>query len=88
MRQVPIEQVKNDLAGYLQMAEKEYVIITQEGKPVGILIGLEDPEDLWEELLLRNPDFVERIAQARKSLKEGKGISMEQMRAKYDSRSL
>ena len=88
MRQVPIEQVKNDLAGYLQMAEKEYVIITQEGKPVGILIGLEDPEDLWEELLLRNPDFVERIAQARKSLKEGKGISMEQMRAKYNSQSL
>ena len=46
MRQVPIEQVKNDLAGYLQMAEKEYVIITQEGKPVGILIGLENMEQM------------------------------------------
>jgi len=55
---------------------------------VGILIGLENPEDWWEELLLRNPDFVERIAQARNSLKEGKGISMEQVRAKNDSRSL
>lgn len=88
MRQVPIDQVKTDLAGYLQMAEQEYVIITQEGKPVGILIGLKDPEDLWEELLLRNPGFVERIAQARKSLKEGKGISIEEMRAKYNSQSL
>lgn len=42
MRQVPIDEVKNDLSGYLQVAEKESVIITRDGQPVGILIGLED----------------------------------------------
>ncbi|MBR8838830.1 MAG: type II toxin-antitoxin system prevent-host-death family antitoxin [Stigonema ocellatum SAG 48.90 = DSM 106950] len=83
MRQVPIDELKNDLSGYLQVAEKESVIITRDGQPVGILIGLEDAEDWWEELLLREPRFETEIAQARQSLTQGKGISIEQLRAKY-----
>ncbi len=55
MKQVPIDEVKNDLLGYLQVAERESVIITRDGQPVGILIGLEDAEDWWEELMLRDP---------------------------------
>jgi prevent-host-death family protein len=83
MKQVSMDEVKNDLSGYLQIAERESVIITRDGQPVGILIGLEDTEDWWEELMLRDPRFEVEIAQARQSLKEGKGISIEEMKAKY-----
>jgi prevent-host-death family protein len=83
MKQVSIDEVKNDLSGYLELAEKESVIITRDGQPVGILIGLEDAEDWWEELMMRNPRFEAEIAQARQSLKKGKGISIEELRAKY-----
>ena len=83
MRQVPIDEIKNDLSGYLQVAETESVIITRDGQPVGILISLEDTEDSWEKLLLREPNFNTEIAQARQSLKQGKGISIEELRAKY-----
>lgn len=83
MKQVPIDEVKNDLSGYLQVAEKESVVITRNGQPVGILIGFEDTDDWWEELLLREPRFQAEIAQARQSLKSGKGISIEELRAKY-----
>jgi hypothetical protein len=47
------------------------------------LIGFEDPEAWWEELLLRDPRFRERVAQARSSLRDGQGISIEQLREKY-----
>jgi prevent-host-death family protein len=83
MKQVSIDEVKNDLSGYLQVAETESVVITRDGQPVGILIVLEDAEDWWEELMLRDPRFEAEIAQARQSLKEGKGISIEEMKAKY-----
>jgi len=83
MKQVSIDEVKSDLSGHLQMAEKESVVITRDGKPVGILIGFEDAEDWWEELLLRDPRFEAEIAQARQSLRKGKGISIEDLRAKY-----
>ena len=81
MIQVPLYEVKNDLSRYLRIAEKEDVIITRHGVPAGILIGIEDPEDWWEEALLRHPLFQKRIAQARQSAREGKGITIEQLRA-------
>ncbi len=83
MKQVSVDEVKNDLSGYLQLAEKENVVITRDGQPVGILIGLEDSEDWWEDLMMRDPRFEAEIAQARQSLKEGQGISIEKLRAKY-----
>ena len=55
MIQIPLNKVKDDLSRYLRMAEKEDIIITRHGIPAGILIGFEDPEAWWEELLLREP---------------------------------
>jgi prevent-host-death family protein len=84
MIQVPLNKVKDDLSRYLRVAENEDVIITRHGVPAGILIGFEDPEAWWEELLVRDPRFRERVAQARSSLREGRGISIEQLREKHN----
>lgn len=84
MIQVPLYQIKNDLSRYLRIAEKEDVIITRHGVPAGILIGIEDPEDWWEEALLHHPLFQERIAQARQSAREGEGITIEQLREELE----
>ena len=83
MKHISIEEIINNLSGYLEIAEKEFVVITRNGIPAGILIGLEDSEDWWEELLLREPRFQERVARSRQSLREGKGISIEQLKEKY-----
>ncbi len=84
MIQVPLNQVKDELSRYLRLAEKEDVIITRHGVPAGILIGFEDPEAWWEELLVRDPRFQERIAAARQELRQRRGLTIEELRAKYD----
>ena len=84
MLQIPLNQVKDDLSRYLRLAIAESVIITRHGVPAGMLVGFEDPEDWWEELLLRDPRLKTRVAEARKSLREGKGITLEQFRAQHD----
>lgn len=83
MMRVPLNQVKDSLSKYLRLAETEDVIITRHGVPAGILIGFTDPDEWWEELLLRDATFQERIAQARQSLKNGQGRSIEQLKEKY-----
>jgi len=83
MIRIPINQVKDDLSRVLRMAEKEDILITRHGVPAGILIGFEDPEAWWEELLLREPRFRARVAQARGSLREGRGTRIEELRQKY-----
>lgn len=83
IKHVPLNEVKDSLSHYLRLAEKEDIIITRHGVPAGILIGLEDPDDSWEERLLRNPQFQVRIERARENLHQGRGISIEELWAKY-----
>lgn len=75
--------MKDDLSRYLRMATTEDIVITRHGVPAGILIGIEDPEDLWEDLLLNTPEFMARIAQARASLRTGNYKTLAEIKAKY-----
>lgn len=87
MIRVALNEVKDDLSRYLRLAETEDVIITRHGVPAGLLIGFEDPEEWWEELLLRNPRFQERIEQSRQSIRTGEGITLEELRKKHKIQS-
>jgi prevent-host-death family protein len=77
MKKAALSEVKDDLSKFLRMAEKEEVIITRHGKPAGVLIGFEDEEDWFEYRLENDPRFLKRIEQARRSIKSGMGIKIE-----------
>lgn len=78
-------QAEEDLLA-LRAHERAKVVdaIECHGVPAGMLIGFEDPDDWWEELLLRNPRLQERIEQARQNIREGKGITLEELRKKHN----
>mgnify|MGYP001577543386 FL=1 len=77
MKKAALSEVKDDLSRFLRAAEKEEVVITRHGKPAGVLIGFEDEEDWFDYRLENDPRFLKRIEQARKNLKLGRGIKIE-----------
>ena len=77
MKKSALSEVKDDLSKFLRLAEKEEIVITRHGKPAGVLIGFEDEEDWFDYRLENDPRFLKRIEQARKSLRSGKGIKIE-----------
>ena len=81
MKQVALSEVKDDLSKYLRMAEKEEVIITRHGKPAGILIGFESEDEWFEYRLEHDPAFLQRVEQARQSLRAGRGVKLEDVPA-------
>jgi prevent-host-death family protein len=76
---VPLAKVKDDLSRYLRVAAKEDVIITRHGQPAGVLIGFENEDDWFEYRLERNPDFLERISEARAAIRRGEGTRLEEV---------
>ena len=80
IRKISIENIEKDFSAHLKMAAEDYVVITRQGEAIGILLGLDDSEDWWEELLLHNQGFLDRIDLARQNLKAGKGIAIEKLR--------
>lgn len=77
MKKVALADVQEDLPKYLRMAEEEDVLITEDGKPAGVLIGFRSEDDELDARLESDPRFLRRIEQARQELREGRGVRLE-----------
>jgi prevent-host-death family protein len=81
MKKVPLSEVKDDLSRYVQLAAREDIVVTRHGRPAAVLIGFEDEEDWFDYQLEHDPRFVARMEAARRSIEEGRGVPIEQVRA-------
>jgi prevent-host-death family protein len=76
---VRLSEVKDDLSRFLREAESEEIVITRNGKPAGLLIGFGSENDWLDYRFGNDPRFLRRIEQARKSLREGRGVRIEDL---------
>ena len=79
MKEVPFSEVADELSRYLHDAESEEVIITRQGKPVGLLIGFRSEDDWLDYRLEHDPSFLDHIEQARADIRAGKGVRIEDL---------
>jgi prevent-host-death family protein len=77
VKQVPLSVIKNDISRFLREAEEEEIVITRNGKPAGLLIGFASEDDWFDYQLENDPRFLRRFERARKSLRAGRGVRIE-----------
>jgi prevent-host-death family protein len=82
VKEVPLSEIKDDLSRYLREAETKEIVITRHGKPAGVLIGFESEEDWFDYRLENDPRFLRRIERARRSLRAGRGVKLEDVETK------
>jgi prevent-host-death family protein len=80
MRQVPLSEIKDDLSRFLREAGKQEIVITRHGKPAGVLIGFETEDDWFDYRLENDPRLLRRVEAARKSLREGRRVRLEDLK--------
>jgi prevent-host-death family protein len=80
MKKVALSAVKDDLSRFLRLAEKEEVVITRHGKAAGVLIGFESEEDWFDYRLENDSRFLARVEAARRSLRGGRGVKLENIK--------
>ena len=78
MRVLAIREAKSGLSATLEDAQRERVLITRNGRPCAIVIGVEG-RDLEDVMLMSNPRFWRMIEASRK---DPKTYSMEEVRAR------
>ena len=79
MKKVTLSEVKGDLSKYIRLAEREEIVITRHGKPAGVLVGFATDDDWFDYQLESEPRFLQRVEQARRSLRNGKGTKLEDL---------
>lgn len=77
VKRVPLTDIESDLARFLREAESEEIVITRGGKPAGVLIGFASEEDWFDYGVESDERFLHRIEDARKSMRAGRGIRIE-----------
>jgi prevent-host-death family protein len=79
MKEVALSEMKDDLSRYLRMAEREEIVITRHGKAAGVLIGFGSEDDWFDYRLENDSRFLNRIAEARATLRAGRGVRLEDL---------
>ncbi|MFZ0890546.1 MAG: type II toxin-antitoxin system prevent-host-death family antitoxin [Candidatus Binataceae bacterium] len=69
-------EAKNAFPKVLKLSRKDVVIVTNRGRPVAAIEGLDGEEDLEDYLLERSPKFWAMIRRARR----GKSVAIAQVR--------
>ncbi len=80
MKRVALSEVKDDLSKFLRLAEVDEIVITRHGKPAGVLIGFQTEDDWLDYRLENDPAFLARIEAARRDLRAGRGVRLEDLR--------
>ncbi len=74
MKIASVADVKAKFSGYIKASKAGPVVVTKNGKPVAVLLSIQD-EDEIERLLMAYSPKLQRILQAaEKQIREGKGV--------------
>jgi prevent-host-death family protein len=67
--------VKADLSAYIKASEDELVVITKNGKPVAVLLPMQDDDELERLALAYSRRFQAILHQAREQIQAGGGVA-------------
>jgi prevent-host-death family protein len=79
MREIPLSELKDDLWHLLREAANGDIVVTRHGKPAGVLIGFKSEDDWFDYRLENDSRFLRRIEKARRSLRAGRGVRLENL---------
>lgn len=74
MKIASVAEIKARLSAYLKASEQDPVVVTRNGKPVAVLLGVRDDDDLERLLLAHSRKLQSILGAARGRIEAGEGV--------------
>ncbi len=74
MKIAPVAEIKAQFSAYLRSSTEGPVVVTRHGKPVAVLLSIEDEEELERLVLAYTPRFQGILEAAREQIRETGGV--------------
>lgn len=84
MKIAPLAEVKDRFSAYIDESRESPVVVTRNGRPVALLIAIEEEDDLDSLLLVHNPRFLQLLEEARQRVRVTGGVSLAEFRRRLD----
>ena len=83
----PLAEVKDHFSAYIDNSKESPIVVTRNGKPVAMIIGITEEDDLDSLLLAHNPRFVQLLDEARTRIQMIGGVPLAEFRQRVAKRS-
>ena len=77
MKIASVADVKAHFSAFLRASKHGPVVVTRNGKPAGVLLSVNDEDELERLALAYSPKFQKVLGLARQQIREGRGIRHE-----------
>jgi prevent-host-death family protein len=84
----PVSDIKAQFSTYLRKSQREGpVVITEDGKPVAVLLAVTSEDELERLLMAHSPELRAILNQGRKEIKAGMGIPSDEFWKQVEAES-
>lgn len=85
MNIAPLADVKARFSAYIRKTQNGPLIVTKNGRPVAVLLGITDKDDLERIMLANSPKFQAMLDAAERRIQETGGIRHDDLWAQVES---
>ena len=75
MKIASIAEVKSQFSACLKASEGGPVVVTRNGRPVAVIVGVQDEEDIESVLMTYSPQLRAILERSRRQIREGRCLS-------------
>ncbi len=85
MRIAPVAEIKARFSAYLKASTEGPVIVTKNGKPIAVILAVEDEDELERLILAYSPKFQKTLQEAEQQIQVGAALSHEEFWKEMDA---
>lgn len=85
MKIATVDEVKAQFGDFVKSSADGPIVVTRDGKPVAVLVGVEDEDEIERLLMAYSPRLRAILDASREEIAAGKGIEQNEFWAEIDS---
>lgn len=78
MKIASVAEVKSQFSAFLKASEGGPIVVTRNGRPVAVLVGVQDEEEIERLVMAYSPRLRAILDLSRQQIREGRGIGHEE----------
>src|ERR1700686_5673956 len=85
MKIASVAEVKSQFSAFLKASEAGPVVVTRNGRPVAVIVGVQDEDEIERLLMAYSPRLQAILDASRKQIREGDVLSHEEFWAEVEA---
>src|SRR5437870_584933 len=84
MKIASVAEVKSQFSAFLKASEGGPVIVTRNGRPIAVIVGLQDEEEIERLMMAHSPQLRAILERSRQQFRDGHWLSEEEFWSQFD----